>query len=374
MIKYLHIVTLDNPYPPDYGGAIDMFQRIVSLHAAGVKIYLHYFSYNDRTDISPLQNYCESITAYPRTMGLKGLKWNLPFIISSRESTALAANLNKDQHPLFIDGIHCAAVLKDLDLSKRKVMMRMHNDESCYYKKLSQAEISFSKKIFFKREARLLRKYEYQLPKECIYAFASAKDKKDFEERHPAYNTIFLTPFNAWKEVCAAEGIGNFCLYHGNLSVAENEKAVMWLLQKVFTKIQIPFVVAGKKPSRRIQKMAHLCQHTCLVADPSEKEMTDLIRKAHIHILPSMNNTGIKLKLVHALYEGRHCVVNDAAVEGSGLEETCYIGNNENAIASIIMQLYHQPFSEEDIRLRKKILHTNYNNEMNAKKIIASLY
>jgi hypothetical protein len=142
----------------------------------------------------------------------------------------------------------------------------------------------------------------------------------------------------------------------------------------VFTKIKVPFVIAGKKPSRRLGKWAHLCQHTCLVADPSEKEINDLVQKAHINILPSFNETGTKLKLLHALYKGRHCVVNPATVEGTELEAACHIGRNANAIASIVLQLYHQPFGEEEIRLRKQILHENFNDECNAKKIIAWLY
>ncbi len=77
---------------------------------------------------------------------------------------------------------------------------------------------------------------------------------------------------------------------------------------------------------------------------------------------------------MHALYRGRHCVVNPAAVEGLELNATCHIGNTASAIASIILQLYHQPFGEEEIRLRKKILGEIYNNKNQAQKIIAWLY
>ena len=102
--------------------------------------------------------------------------------------------------------------------------------------------------------------------------------------------------------------------------------------------------------------------------------MNDLLAKAHIHILPSFNNTGIKLKLLHALYNGRHCVVNPAAVEGSELEAACHIGTNAHALASIILQLYHKPFGEEEIILRKKLLGDMFDNASHAQKIIAWLY
>ena len=41
--KALHIISFDNPFPPKYGGVIDVFYKIKALHSLGVKIYLHCF-------------------------------------------------------------------------------------------------------------------------------------------------------------------------------------------------------------------------------------------------------------------------------------------------------------------------------------------
>jgi len=102
--------------------------------------------------------------------------------------------------------------------------------------------------------------------------------------------------------------------------------------------------------------------------------MNDLVANAHIHVLPSFNSTGIKLKLINALFNGRHCIVNEAAVDGSGLEAACHIGVNADAIASIITQLYHHPFSEEEIMLRKKLLPSIFDNQKNARQLIQWIY
>lgn len=374
MSRHLHIICLDAPYPADYGGAIDMFEKITALHRSGVKIHLHYFAYNDRGNAEELNRYCESIHAYKRKTGSKGLQFGLPYIVSSRMNEDLVNTLEKDNFPILIEGIHCTGILRSIDCSKRKVIVRLHNDENAYYKKLASTEKHFFQKLFFWNESKLLKKYQSHLPKDCLYICISQNDVNIFREKYHLPRVEYIPAFVAWPEVKCQEGMGNFCLYHGNLSVPENEKAACWLLDKVFTQIKVPLVIAGKKPSRRLNKMAHLCQHTCLVADPSEKEINDLVQKAHINILPSFNSTGVKLKLLHALFEGRHCVVNDAAVDGSGLGSACHIGNNANGLASIVTQLYHQPFAEEEIRLRKKILCETYNNSKNAEQIIAWLY
>ena len=125
-----------------------------------------------------------------------------------------------------------------------------------------------------------------------------------------------------------------------------------------------------KNPSAKLKRLAHFSHHTCLVANPGEKEMQDMIAKAQINVLPSFNSTGIKLKMLNALYNGKHCVVNEEAVEQTGLEAACHIGTNAKAIQHIIAQLYHQTFAEEEINLRKRLLSAQFNNTKNAETLI----
>ena len=376
MIRFLHIVCLDVPWPADYGGAIDMMNRIRMFHEAGVRIHLHYFSYNERGNPNELNQFCETINVYERSRMKDVFSFKTPYIVASRINEHLVKRLSEDKHPILLEGIHCTGILSHLDRSDRKIVVRIHNDESTYYKELSRAETGIVKKIYFRNESHLLKNYTRHLPNDCVYACISEKDTAVFKNDYLLEQSRFLPIFPSWQKVTGVEGQGHLCLYHGNLSVPENEEAALWLLCKVFTKARVPFVIAGKKPSRRLQKLAGLCQHTCLVADPCETEMNDLVRKAQIHVLPCFNKnvTGIRLKLLHALYEGRHCVVNQPMVEGTGLESACHIGTNANAFASIIMQLYHQPFTREEKVLRKQLLGTTYDNQKNTCQLIQWLW
>lgn len=353
-----------------------MMHRISALKNAGIGIHLHYFSYNERGTPNELNQYCESIHVYERKTGHKGLSPTLPYIIASRINEELINNLNLDSHPILLEGLHCTGILPFLSVNHRKIVVRLHNEERTYYKELARTTPSLWKKLHFYNESRLIHRYTTRLPGNCTYACISMEDVKTLRNDYHLQDVRFLAAFPAWQEVKSEEGMGNLCLYHGNLSVPENEKAAIWLLKDVFTRIRKPFVIAGKNPSRRLQKFAHLCQHTCLVANPTDSEMNDLVRKAHINILPSFNrnSTGIRLKLLHALFEGRHCIVNDAMVKGTGLEAACHSGTNANAFASIIAQLYHQPFTGEEILLRKKLLGNTYNNEKNTQLLIQWLW
>ena len=376
MNRELHIVCLDVPWPADYGGAIDMMNRIIQFKKAGIDIHLHYFSYNERGMPNELNGYCKTIHAYERKKGSKGLSSKLPYIVASRINEELIGTLRQDAHPILLEGLHCTGILSRLDLDNRRIVVRMHNEESTYYEELARASGSWFKKIYFLRESRLIKKYTGQLPNACTYACVSKEDIQVFKNIYHLSQVEFIPTFPSWQKVSGEEGLGNLCLYHGNLSVPENEEAATWLLRKVFINIRKPFVIAGKKPSKRLQKLAHLCQHTCLVADPSEGEMNDLVRKAHINVIPGFNRntTGIRLKLLHALFEGRHCVTNEPMVKGSGLEGLCHLGTNATDFTSIIARLYQQPFTGEEIALRRSVLGDTYDNEKNTRQLIQYLW
>ena len=68
--------------------------------------------------------------------------------------------------------------------------------------------------------------------------------------------------------------------------------------------------------------------------------MQDLISKAQVNILPSFNCTGVKLKLLNALFNGRHCIVNQDAVEGTGLESTCHIATGADDVRCLLTKLH----------------------------------
>lgn len=373
MEKHLHIVCLDVPYPVNYGGVFDLFYKITALHECGVHIHLHCFEYG-RGQQPELEKYCYEVCYYKRLEGHKGFSHKLPYIVSSRINSQLYERLAKDNYPILLEGIHCSHLLHNPLFSQRKLFLRIHNVEYRYYEQLAKSSSHFFKKLYYQYESRLLKKYEKTISDKAVLLTVSDQDAYTYRKEFNASQIINLPVFLPFTSIQSQTGIGAYCLYHGNLSVAENEKAAIWLLKEVFNEVNIPFVIAGKNPSKRLEKIAHKQPNTCLVANPSWQEMQDMIGKAQINIIPSFNTTGIKLKLLNVLFNGRHCVANEATTKGSGLEAACYTGNTAKAIQSIIIQLYHQPFGEEEINLRKKIVESSFNNRRNAEQLITLIW
>lgn len=361
------------PYPADYGGAIEQFYKIKWLHKLGVKIHLHCFT-KSRPQQDVLKEYCTSVNYYPRKTGWRGFSLQLPYIVASRNDKALLKNLQQDEYPILLEGVHCTYLLQNRQLNNRKVFVRLHNVEHLYYKQLALHENNLFNKLYYSWESFVLKKYETKLASNYTLLALSKSDQSIFEKELKGGKIIFLPAFVGWEEVTSKIGKGCYCLYHGNLSINENEEAAVWLLQHVFHELQIPFVIAGKSPSQRLEHIAHNQDHTCLVADPGEKEMQDIIAKAQVNILPSFNNTGVKLKLLNSLYTGRHCLVNKAGVDGSGLDATCSFAEDAEEFKRVISQLYEKPFDEAIAARRKALLAELNNNEKNAKKIIRLIW
>ena len=372
--KRLHIVCLDVPYPPDYGGAFEMFYTIKNLSEHNVKIHLHCFEYG-RGRQNELNKYCEEVIYYQRNIGHRGISHKYPYIVCSRSNEDLISNLSKDQFPILLEGIHCSYFLDQDRFKNRKVLLRLHNVEYKYYDQLRKSSPHLLKKFYYWNESRLLRKYEKRVAAKAEKILAiSETDKNEFQNEFGSANISYLPAFIPWSHVMSKDGMGSFCLYHGNLSVPENEKAAVWLLEEVFNDLEMPFVIAGKNPGNRLKSLSKKKPNICLLENPTGEEMQDLISKAHIHVLPSFNNTGVKFKLLNAVFCGRHCVANDPMVNGSGLENACHVAGNSAGFKSILIQLYHQPFTEDEIHLRNGLLKKTYDNAINTERLIRWIY
>lgn len=372
MERHLHIISFDVPYPDDYGGVIDVFHKIISLHRKGVHIHLHCFDYG-RKEQAVLENYCTSVHYYKRKTGLSGLSLRLPYIVSSRVSEELFSTLLRDKYPILVEGIHCSYLLQDTRFSGRRIFLRLHNAEYLYYRNLNRSSGSPLKKMYYLFESRLLLDYERKIAGSASIIAFTDNDVKIYKDLG-AKTIISLPAFVPYHQVQSKTGKGCFCLYHGNLSVAENERSALFLVNEVFQGTNIPLILAGKNPTGKLIKAADGKANICLVANPSPNEMNDLVQKAQVNVLPSFNTTGLKLKLISALFNGRYCVVNKAAVSETGLEPLCCIAETSRDLALRIKELFEKEFDISELNHREKVLGENFNNDFNAGRLIQLIW
>jgi len=370
---HLNIISFDIPYPPNYGGVIDVFYKIKSLADLGIKIHLHTFQYKGRKKSKELENICEEVIYYRRNRYKNPFVDGKPYIVKTRKSGLLLENLKQNNYPIIFEGLHTCNYLNHNDLSERKKIVRMHNIENVYYKHLAKIENNPIKKAFFNYEAENLKKYAEILSFATGIAAISQEDKKYLSVRF-ADKTFCLPVFHQNNEVKINEKKGNYALYHGNLAVGENNEAANYLIDKIFNDIDYKLIIAGSNPTKDLIEKISQTENVELKANLSETEMHETIYNAQMHVLPTFQNTGIKLKLINVLYSGRFIIVNDKMIENTNLQEICVVTNNETEMKNAILQLIDKDFNTENLSKRKSILLSTFSNKENAKTLISEIF
>ncbi len=366
----VHIVSFNIPYPPDYGGVMDVYYKILALKRLNVDVILHCFSYG-RPPSRTLENECLKVYYYRRNLNFFLLLKSKPFIVLSRHDPELLNNLNKDNYPIIFEGLHCTSFLGDTKLKNRYIMVRTHNVEHLYYRQLAEVEKNIFRKVFFRSESKKLEKYESVLNNASLLLAISPGDDNYFNSRFG--KSIFVGPFHPSDECHSLEGKGNYILLHGDFSTAENNASAMFLLRNVISKWDYRTVIAGKRPSKEVRDEVARHRNVNIVTNPQAKKMSDLIMNAQICLLHSFQPTGMKLKLITSLCTGRHIISSSAVTTGTGLDSLCHQADTPEEWISIANELMKKPFTEDEKIKRSTILRDFADNNLNAAKIIEQI-
>lgn len=368
--NHLHIVCFDIPYPANYGGAIDVYYRIRALKEAGVRITLHCTCKGDLVHYSELEDLCDKVYYYPRRIAISGILSPLPFSISGRPNKAILQNLLQDDAPILYEGLVSCGTIAAPELRGRRKFFRECNVEHDYYRALAAASKNLRNLIYYRLEARRLKRFEQVLQHaDGIFALAH-HDETHFREMYPMVETTYIPCFHSHRELTCPQGVGRGILYHGNLRVEENRKAAEYILREIAPRMsEVPFTIAGTNAGT-----LHACSNNVkLVNNPGEEQMKQLMREAQIHLLVTFQTTGMKLKLLNVLYEGRHVVCNPQMVYGTDLGELCHIGKNTEQLIDQCKSYYEALFSETDIQKRHNILQS-FDNKVLIDKLVKNVF
>ncbi len=365
----INIISFDIPYPANYGGAIDIFYKIKTLHKQGVEIILHCFKYN-KPEQPELERYCKQVIYYPRKRGIFYLFSRLPYIVITRKNKLLLANLQKNKHPILFEGLHSCYFLNSKELQNRHKLVRTHNIEHDYYRGLQKASENRIRKMFYALESWKLRRYEVVLKQAEALACISPNDVKYYSGQ--CKNVHFIPAFHSLTTFSVKPGKGNYFLYHGNLAVEENSKAVLFLLNQVFSQTNEKLIVTGRQPGKAIIAKVKQLSNVEIIANPPEEKLSELLENAHCCILPTFQPTGMKLKLLISLFASKHVLVNAPMVENTGLESLCEVALTENDFIRKINSIKKKQFSYEMIAERRERLKV-FTNDFNGTQLIKIL-
>lgn len=346
-MKHIHVISFQNPTPPDYGGLIDVYYKLRAFHDAGWNISLHTYCYKGREMAAPpFFTEKDNVFFYRRDIGWRPNISAVPYIVNSRRDESLLHNLLADSSPILFEGLHTTFFLDNPLLRNRIKIVRTHNVEHDYYAGLAAAEKSILKKLYYHIESLRLGKYEKILNNADIIAAISFGDKNYFEEKFPQKRVMHLPCFYDDSKPETLPGGGDYVLYQGNLSVPENEQAALRICGEIAPKIgNIKFVIAGIGPSVRLRSLVGSTDNVQLLENLPEAEFKKVLTDARVNLLITEQATGVKLKLLNALTRGAHVVANSKMMESTGLLDYVTVADSTADICSAIEKKMGEPYT-----------------------------
>ena len=337
-----------------------------------IDIILHTF-YKSFPNADALAKLCKTIYFYERKPNWKLVDSSLPLYIQSRRNDQLVALVSKDNDSILFDGFHTTFHFDDRRWKHKRKFIRMHNIESDYYDHLASIETNIIKKMYYKFEANRSKKFELSILPKANKVFAISQSENTLFQKMKI-DSMWLPPAIDVSMTCKI-GIGDYLIYHGDLSIKENENSAIFLVNLNLQNIDCKLKIAGSHPSEKLKSIVRSKSVVELIPNPSQEKMDDLIANAQIILVPFSQSTGYKTKLLVSITKGRHILSSDSVQTYHELIPLIhYADSNPANWIEIIKKLVHVPFLEKDISARKNIIQSTFDPNVNVKKMIEVIF
>ncbi|RQO39436.1 hypothetical protein DBR39_10705 [Chryseobacterium sp. KBW03] len=371
-VKELHIISFNYPYPPSYGGIIDVYYKIKSLHDLKVKIYLHCFIDQVPETIDPeIKEITENVFFYKKKKNPFLYFSGTPFAAAIRDSKALLQNLEKIKAPILFEGLQTTRIIRFLKSNKTPLYLRHHNNETEYYKGLSLSEKNIFKKVVYKIESLKYTGYQKKLLKRFKTVFCLS-EKEYNEVNNYSKNAQLIHIFHGNQSVKQLDKKGNYFLFHGDLTTADNKKALNETIDLFKTLPQYKLVVASDRASEEVKKKISAVKNINLTPIQTTENLHHLLENAHANILFSYQNSGTKVKLFNTLYNSRFVIINGNITDDPTLMSLCLYGADMAEIRQQIITSAEKDYDTSENR--KEVLEKRHSDHSKAEEMVKIIF
>lgn len=367
--KPLHIISFDNPFPPVYGGTVEVFHKLKPLAELGYEIILHCFVDRVPADATELQKICGKVFFYRNRKNPFFIFSKIPFSVRYRTSELLLQNLLQIDAPILFEGLKTTLLVHQQKLPQTRKILRLHNIESLYFNGLKSSETNWFRRKLFGSESDKYRKYESVLPQ-----FDSVATLSNFENelvKQSGARSVYIPVFHGNQKVQKLGGFGQYAFYHGDLRMADNRRVVRMLIG-IFKNIpDYKLVIAsgtGRKFTLDLIGNSHNIEYRTI---DNFAHLQQMLIDAHINLIFSFQRSGTKLKLLNALYNSRFCMINENIIDDAVVAGLCEFADTESEILKKIQLLRITAFS--DFERRSQILEMQMNDKTNAALLAATI-
>ncbi len=338
MIKIVFLTT-QLPYPPTSGGVIKSFKLVEYLSRETELTLVSLLKNDDNRNIQEFENRvtlkkghyfnCQkernTINLLTSYLTSKTLNEYRNYCAQIKENIV---NLCKQADVIIIDHYEMYQYISSAHTSKK--ILHQHNAEYVLWERMAAIEPNILKKTLLKLESNRIKKKEKQYCQLSDLVLAAPNDIKKLKaitDNKGCFKSTYHLGDDALlnKRDIEFSTTKKQILYVGTLSWEANINGLIWFLKKCWPIIiskqpEITFKIAGKNPDNRITERVNNLKNVQLTG--FIKDLEPLFQESRICIAPLKFGSGIKVKVLNALYRGIPMVTTSIGVEGiEGLTE-----------------------------------------------------
>lgn len=348
-LKKLRVIVLlsEHPYPPNSGTKVKNYHLWKNfLKFPDIELKVLYLS--DTADLSTFSGHEEITLRYDKfNIVQKSLRYLLYSHHQYRYSSALGLKLQELSQQWNPDIIHAEELkmAKYAQPSKIKKTVTLHNVESDLIKKSGSLPVRYFQKILNFIHSLTLKNYESRVVQtfDKIFTYSDV-DTKRFRQLYKQQS--FVTTRNGVnaQAICpsSVEQTNNI-LFVGSLHYAPNAEGIKWFLQYVrpYLRKDITITVAGAGAPNDLKK---LLKESHIIFYDSPKSLEDFYHRCTLTIVPLLNGSGTRTKILESLAYQRPIVSTIKGSEGLSVNESMAVYNRDDPkeFAETINHLCHK--------------------------------
>lgn len=361
--KKILVVSPFFPYPALFGGTFDIWERIKGLKKIGYSIDLLYTDKQINQNIKNVNHvklYIDDIYSVKRRNKIAQLFSTKPLQVISRKGLE-KVHLEKKYYAIILESENVGSVLNNKHLTTNYKFIRVHNNESVYFKGLAKSSSNIFSKLYFYQESIKYKKYSSNVfSKADRLWFISTKEEANYRKKnYNLDNSIHLpAPINA---TFVNRKLDNqYILFIGSLFMNNNLEGIIWYLNNIHNIICKSFPdykliicgSTGRYTEEHFTKKFEKYNNVKLFFNLLDLE--EVYNSASIFINPMLNGAGVKLKSINAIVNGLPIITTKIGAEGIGLleEKMYYLANSEEDYIEAIKKIFNSDINKTKVMVQ----------------------
>lgn len=360
-IKKILFLSPQLPYPPISGGVIKSW-KLVEFLSQKYELSLANFLKNEEgshvqdflSKVNLSDHYFEPIDI-PRTAA-NLIKSNLlfqPLNLYRNRSKTFKTNIRKlinASDAIFIDHYEMFQYVPKNYTGK--IILHQHNCEYLIWHRYSILEKNLFKKIALKNQSFWIKRYEEKISHRSHTILAAPNDVEEFIKIGIPKDKFYETYHLGDEELLELDplqwnDLEDAILFVGTLTWEANIDSVVYFIKEIWPILlqhnkNLKFYIVGKHPDMRIIQLSE--EYDNIIITGFVQNLDDYYKRCKVFISPLRFGSGIKVKVMNALYRGIPTVSTSIGAEGLAVqhEHSMMISDDTKQLAHDILRLINE--------------------------------